>query len=685
MLRLRHARRPLAMILGFWATMIVLTWRTAEEDTALAAAAEAAAAAARGEGRAAIFAGVDVVGGTVRALNLGNNLALDDRSAVGGIIAGRHESLNASDADADDGYGQPAEREGGVSHRGGEGEGERADVEWDDEATLKAMREAADRCDDGCVNGVCRHGRCRCDPGWEGADCSASMCARTAPKDRCRHGRCNNQRSCDCDPGYAGPVCAVRCVHGIYRPAPAKASAAAVMFGFHRAGCECMYGWGGLGCDQPSCGASQCGHGGNCVAPFKCKCAKGWMGPDCSVMTGVLVGRPGRSGRPTGGFTIDPKTGAGIVSEEQVFFRAKAGRSAREDDLRKCKRSMDTGDAAVRCVALRGEIAREERALERTRAAAAAAAERKRREDAKERAQFLTSGDWNDAFDPTRDDAEADDDALADRPLDGSSGGRNEGGHVAGSESARSSARGGGDTWSRGVGHPGTTERGEAGRLGGGLRPGSGITPRGDGGKGGVSATGSEVRVDAATSSRSSSGSMNAVGGSTAAVADDPAALGIAEAVDFADFLGSVDDRGFGSDAEVAGLNPGGSAAAALTSDVGSRSGSGSGSGSAGSRSGKNRPPLAKRERDKVRAEAQHHEAAGTNSREAHRGGREFVLQESDIVRFAPRRGGDDGGAAGGGAGGGVDWTKRGGGKPTEGGLFWGKVAKGSGHAGHPS
>jgi hypothetical protein len=55
----------------------------------------------------------------------------------------------------------------------------------------------------------------------------------------------------------------------------------------------------------------------------------------------------------------DPKTGAGILSEEQVFFRAKAPRTAKEEDVHRCKRAMETGDAAVKCVVLRGEIARE--------------------------------------------------------------------------------------------------------------------------------------------------------------------------------------------------------------------------------------------------------------------------------------------------------------------------------------
>jgi len=29
-----------------------------------------------------------------------------------------------------------------------------------------------------------------------------------------------------------------------------------------RAGCECMYGWAGPGCDQPNCGTGQCGTSG---------------------------------------------------------------------------------------------------------------------------------------------------------------------------------------------------------------------------------------------------------------------------------------------------------------------------------------------------------------------------------------------------------------------------------------
>lgn len=229
-------RRPLLFVLGFWATMIFLTATQTKDDTAFAAAVQAASAAARGE-RGSIFDGVDILGGTARALNLEER-----RTRAEGIIRWvRHlnatDALNAVKTQGGGGGGGDAT----ASSSGGDEDEARAsasasataaaaasarsadDVEWyDDDPPPTSVIIPADKCLAGCVNGICKKGRCRCDAGWEGDDCTISMCARAAPKFQCRHGKCNDQRSCDCEPGYAGPICAVKCVHGVYRAATSK-------------------------------------------------------------------------------------------------------------------------------------------------------------------------------------------------------------------------------------------------------------------------------------------------------------------------------------------------------------------------------------------------------------------------------------------------------------------------------
>lgn len=46
--------------------------------------------------------------------------------------------------------------------------------------------------------------------------------------------------------------------------------------------CECLAGWVGDVCDEPTCGAA-CADHGRCVAPNECQCDPGWFGIDCDV------------------------------------------------------------------------------------------------------------------------------------------------------------------------------------------------------------------------------------------------------------------------------------------------------------------------------------------------------------------------------------------------------------------
>lgn len=47
--------------------------------------------------------------------------------------------------------------------------------------------------------------------------------------------------------------------------------------------CECVDGWQGPACSQPSCaGILDCYGRGRCIGPNNCQCEEGWLGSDCS-------------------------------------------------------------------------------------------------------------------------------------------------------------------------------------------------------------------------------------------------------------------------------------------------------------------------------------------------------------------------------------------------------------------
>jgi hypothetical protein len=74
-------------------------------------------------------------------------------------------------------------------------------------------------------------GRCICDPGWTGAECSGS-----GHQPACEHGKVSNGW-CVCEPGWKGAACQTpppTCAHG--KAANGK--------------CLCEPGWSGAACDK---------------------------------------------------------------------------------------------------------------------------------------------------------------------------------------------------------------------------------------------------------------------------------------------------------------------------------------------------------------------------------------------------------------------------------------------------
>ncbi|KAI7809689.1 tenascin-N [Triplophysa rosa] len=111
--------------------------------------------------------------------------------------------------------------------------------------------------------------RCKCNPGWEGPDCSISSCP-----DECNdNGRCVDGR-CVCYEGYTGHDCSQltcpddcndkgHCVDGK---------------------CVCFSGFSGEDCSVASC-PNNCVGNGRCV-DGQCICDEGFFGQDCSMVLG---------------------------------------------------------------------------------------------------------------------------------------------------------------------------------------------------------------------------------------------------------------------------------------------------------------------------------------------------------------------------------------------------------------
>ena len=120
--------------------------------------------------------------------------------------------------------------------------------------------------------GVCAHGRCFCDPGFDGPQCE--LIARCA-NDCSAHGVCVHGR-CTCAAGFTGADCSelVACPHGC--------SGRGICI---NAKCYCLYGSSGEGCEvtEPCPGSHEhtsCSGRGECFEG-KCLCEPGFAGVAC--------------------------------------------------------------------------------------------------------------------------------------------------------------------------------------------------------------------------------------------------------------------------------------------------------------------------------------------------------------------------------------------------------------------
>ena len=141
----------------------------------------------------------------------------------------------------------------------------------------KAKRAACGSVAKGCGRrGVCHLGRCRCEAGFAGEDCSTKTPAATAApcaKDCGANGECLFGQ-CVCLPGFRGKDCS----KPAFVPCPNDCSGHGLCY---LGKCECAPGFLGKDCSE----VQQCKNGcvrGVCVQGM-CECVHGFKGEDCSV------------------------------------------------------------------------------------------------------------------------------------------------------------------------------------------------------------------------------------------------------------------------------------------------------------------------------------------------------------------------------------------------------------------
>ncbi|XP_032319578.1 tenascin-N isoform X3 [Camelus ferus] len=106
---------------------------------------------------------------------------------------------------------------------------------------------------------------CRCEQGWEGADCERPAC----PGACSGHGRCEAGR-CACDPPYAGADCA-------YPACPENCSGHGACV---RGACQCHEDFMSEDCSERRCPGDCSGHG--FCDTGECYCEDGFTGLDCT-------------------------------------------------------------------------------------------------------------------------------------------------------------------------------------------------------------------------------------------------------------------------------------------------------------------------------------------------------------------------------------------------------------------
>ena len=121
-------------------------------------------------------------------------------------------------------------------------------------------------------NGPCKNGRCVCNEGYSGEDCSELT--KQCPNGCSKNGICT-PNGCKCFEGYRGTSCDIV---GCKRNCTTHGTCV------HNSQCVCDRGYAGLDCNTTFvCNPMNCSGHGVCNGPMKCACEEGWIGNDCSI------------------------------------------------------------------------------------------------------------------------------------------------------------------------------------------------------------------------------------------------------------------------------------------------------------------------------------------------------------------------------------------------------------------
>lgn len=155
----------------------------------------------------------------------------------------------------------------------------RCDAGWDSADCSHAVPICPNYCSGHglCLNNTNITG-CQCDPGWMGPSCDKVMVELSCPNRCSGRGRCINGK-CQCEGFHTGPDCSMDAC-------PNLCSMQGVCV---NGTCKCGAGYGGHDCSftftpcPGLVGSTPCTGHGSCAGTGLCTCFDGWKGENCSI------------------------------------------------------------------------------------------------------------------------------------------------------------------------------------------------------------------------------------------------------------------------------------------------------------------------------------------------------------------------------------------------------------------
>ena len=130
-----------------------------------------------------------------------------------------------------------------------------------------------------CTGIDARKPTCVCDGGWLGTACHRQEC-----RPACVNGTCNfDTGRCTCNDGFTGSNCSQPLCPNDCNTDKGQGKCAGGVSQAKHCACNSKDGWGGVDCSEFQCAANCSGHGKCDPASLGCKCAVGWEGGACDV------------------------------------------------------------------------------------------------------------------------------------------------------------------------------------------------------------------------------------------------------------------------------------------------------------------------------------------------------------------------------------------------------------------